>query len=154
MLGQFKIRFGKHPNVVQFDEGKEFHNVGVKTLLSDKDITYFSSKSTKKAAVVERFNRTLKTRMWKYFYHTKTKKWITALPDFVTAYNMTKHRTTKMKPHADVNKTNEHTVWLTLYGKPGLIGPPKFKVGDSVHVISYKTLSKVTKLTFWKKLMK
>ena len=136
VLGQFKTRFGKYPNAVQFDEGKEFHNVGVKKVQSDKDITYFSSKSTKKAAVVERFNRTLKTRI----YHTKTKKWITALPDFVTTYNMTKRSTTKMKP-ADVNKTNEHTVWLTLYGKlQGVIAPRKFKVGDSVRVISYKTI--------------
>ena len=33
LLVQFKARFGKHPNIAQFDEGKEFYNVGVKALL-------------------------------------------------------------------------------------------------------------------------
>ena len=29
LLDNFKTRFGKYPNVAQFDEGKEFYNVGV-----------------------------------------------------------------------------------------------------------------------------
>ena len=33
LLENFKRRFGKYPNVVQFDEGKEFYNVGVRDLL-------------------------------------------------------------------------------------------------------------------------
>ena len=32
LLGTFKTRFGKYPNVAQFDEGKEFYNVGVREL--------------------------------------------------------------------------------------------------------------------------
>ena len=67
LLENFKKRFGKYPKVVQFDEGKEFCNVGVRDLLKSRDVDYFSTKSDKKAAVVERFNRTLKTTMWKYF---------------------------------------------------------------------------------------
>ena len=61
LLEEFKIGFGKYPNVVQFDDGKEFYNVGVKRLLEGKEIKYFLTKSDKKAAMVERFNRTLKT---------------------------------------------------------------------------------------------
>ena len=30
LLEKFKERFGKYPNFVQFDEGKEFYNVGVR----------------------------------------------------------------------------------------------------------------------------
>ena len=59
LLENFKERFGKYPNVIQFDEGKEFYNVGVRDLLKSHDVNYFSSKSEKKAAIVERFNRTL-----------------------------------------------------------------------------------------------
>ncbi len=33
LLEEFKERFGKYPNVAQFDEGKEFYNVGVRDLL-------------------------------------------------------------------------------------------------------------------------
>ena len=63
LLEEFKIGYNKYPNVVQFDEGKEFYNVGVKTLLENKKIKYFSTKFDKKAVIVKRFNRTLKTMM-------------------------------------------------------------------------------------------
>ena len=54
LLENFKRRFGKYPNVVQFDEGKEFYNVGVRNLLKSLDVNYFSTQSDKKAAIVER----------------------------------------------------------------------------------------------------
>ena len=60
LLESFKKSFGKYPNVVQFDEGKESYNVGVRNLLKSHDVNYFSTQSDKKAAIVERFNRTLK----------------------------------------------------------------------------------------------
>ena len=58
LLKQFKERFGKYPKVAQFDEGKEFYNVGVKNLLKENNVEYFSTSfGSKKAAIVERFNR-------------------------------------------------------------------------------------------------
>ena len=63
LLRQFKQRFGNYPKLEQFDDGKDFYNVGVKSSLEKVDIKYFSTKSDKKAAVVKRFNRTLKTAM-------------------------------------------------------------------------------------------
>ena len=48
----------------------------LKNLFKEKDIEYFSTDSDKKASIVERFNRTLKTRMWKYFTTHKTRRWI------------------------------------------------------------------------------
>ena len=77
-VGNFKRRFGKYPDVVQFDEGKEFDNVGIRNLLKSHDVNYFSTQSDKKAAIVERFNRTLKTMMWKYFYSKGTYNWVEA----------------------------------------------------------------------------
>ena len=139
LLNQFKQRFDKHPNVVQFDDGKEFYNVGVKTLLEDNNIKYFSTQSDKKASIVERFNRTLKTMMWKYFYSTGTNNWVDVLNDLVENYNNTKH-SILMKP-ADVNKTNEYQVWITLFGDDvGELPLPKFRVGDKVRVSKYKSI--------------
>ena len=91
LLEKFKERFGKYPKVVQFDEEKEFYNVGVKSLLKDHDVESFSSQSNKKAAIVERFNRTLKTMMWKYFYAENTENWFDVLDKLVENYNNTKH---------------------------------------------------------------
>ncbi len=53
LLEEFKERFGKYPNVAQFDEGKEFYNVGVRDLLTKNNIKYFSTNSERKAAIVE-----------------------------------------------------------------------------------------------------
>ena len=114
-LKQFKERFGKYPKVAQFDEGKEFYNVGVKELLKKHNVGYFSTNSDRKAAIVERFNRTLKTAMWKYFYRKGTYNWVDILDELTNNYNQTKHSSILMKP-ADVNKSNKDQVWLTLYG--------------------------------------
>ena len=67
LLGTFKTKFGKYPNVDQFDKGKEFYNVGVRELLKSHNVHYFSTQSEKKAAIVERLNRTLETKMERYF---------------------------------------------------------------------------------------
>ena len=139
LLENFKKRFDKYPNVIQFDEGKEFYNVGVRDLLKSRDVNYFSSKPEKKAAIVERFNRTLKTAMWKYFYSKRTYNWVDVLDKLVENYSDTKHGTIHMKPK-DVNKTNENKVWITLYGSHfGELPLPKFRIGDTVRVSKYKS---------------
>ena len=140
LLENFKRRFGKYPNVIQFDEGKEFYNVGVRNLLKSYDLNYFSTQSDKKAAIVERFNRTLKTMMWKYFYARGTYNWVDALDQLTGNYNNTKHGSILMKPK-DVNKTNENLVWVTLYGSPlGKLPLQKFRVVDTVRVSRYKSI--------------
>ena len=140
LLDNFKTRFGKYPNVAQFDEGKEFYNIGVRYLLKSHNLDYFSTKSDKKAAIVERFNRTLKTMMWKYFYSKGTYNWIDVLDGLTKNYNNTKHSSIHKKPK-DVNKTNENMVWITLYGSPmGEFSLPKFRTGDTVRVSKYKSI--------------
>ncbi|CAB3998073.1 uncharacterized transposon-derived [Paramuricea clavata] len=143
VLIQFKERFGRYLKTAQFDDRKEFYNVGVKTLLKDHDVHYFSTRTFRKAALVERFNRTLKTRMWKYFTENRTKVWVDILPALARSYNNSTRRTIGMKP-ADVNEENKDEVWTRIYGYPLSSFPdPKFKVGDHVRVeIKHKTFEK------------
>ena len=132
MLTKFKERFGKYPKMIQFDEGKEFYNVGVKSLLRDAyNIKYFSSYSNKKAAIVERFNRTLKTIMWKYFDANQTHEWLDVLNSLVKNYNKNLNQGIGMKP-IDVNQENKHEIWIKLFGQPSGEIKPKFKIGDTV----------------------
>jgi hypothetical protein len=42
LLGQFKGHFAVYPKLAQFDDGKEFSNVGVKSLLEKLGVRYFS----------------------------------------------------------------------------------------------------------------
>ena len=142
LLERFKERFGKYPNVAQFDEGKEFYNVGVKELLKEHNVQYFTTNSDRKAAIVERLNRTLKTSMWKYFYSKGTYKWVEILDELVNDYNQTEHSSILIKP-ADINKSNKDQVWITLYGYPlGDLPLPKFRIGDTVRISKYKNISK------------
>ena len=138
MLTKYKKRFGLYPKLIQFDEGKEFYNVGVKSLLRDAySVKYFSSYSERKAAIVERFNRSLKRMMWKYFDSNDTHHWLDILDSLVKNYNNTKHRGIEMKP-VDVNESNKKEVWIRLFGNPiGDIPSPKFKVGDLVRISKY-----------------
>ena len=107
---QFKSWFGRYRNVAQFDDGKEFYNVGVKLLLEKHNIKYFSTQSDKKAAIVETFNRTLKTMMWKYFYSKGTHNCLTSCIDLVT--NNNKNKTQYNTHEACQRKQNQRTASL------------------------------------------
>ncbi len=130
------------PVKIQFDDGKEFYNSHFKELLETNNIEWFSTFSDKKAAVVERFNRTLKTRMWKYFTAKETEKWVNILDDLVTGYNSTFHSSIGMKPIDARKDENSETVWYNLYGAflSNEFGQPRFKVGSNVRITKYKTI--------------
>ena len=134
---------GRHPRFLQTDQGKEFENKHVVNFLRDShDIVQFSVKSAYKAAMVERLNRTLKARMWRYFTHNGTRRWIDILPNLMDAYNRSKHRVLGRAP-IEVTPTNEMQVWQHLYGKkkkPSLRKKTKFKVGDTVRLSKVKSV--------------
>ena len=140
LLEKFNDRFGRYPKTAQFDDGKEFYNVGVKDLLKSHDVNYFSTTSSSKAAVVERFNRTLKTSMWKYFYANGSYKWIDVLDDLTRNYKQTKHSVILMKPFL-VNKTNKDEVWITLFGyELNEFPKSRFSLNETVRISKYKNI--------------
>ena len=47
-----------------------------------------------KPSIVERFQRTLKSRMWKYFTHHRTLRYLDVLQKLVHGYNQAYHRNT------------------------------------------------------------
>ena len=140
LLKEFNGRFGRYPKTAQFDDGKEFYNVGVKELLKSYDVSYFSTNSSRKAAIVERYNRTLKTSMWKYFYANGSYKWIDILNELTSNYNQTKHSSILIKP-ADVNESNKDDVWIMLFGYGlGEYPKPKFSLKETVRISKYKNI--------------
>ena len=78
------------PKTLQTDQGLEFLNKSVQALLKKHGIHHFSTHNAEtKASIVERFNRTLKTRMWRYFTKHQTWRYIDVLQDLVQSYNNT-----------------------------------------------------------------
>ena len=125
------------PTTLQTDKGLEFLNRSVRRLLKEHGVHHFSTHNEEtKASIVERFNKTLKTRMWRYFTKYQTVRYIDALQDFVQSYNDTYHRSIGMAP-SQVNATNQEEVWQRLYGHDGK-GVPKFKVDDRVRISKAK----------------
>ena len=141
---------GRIPERIQTDQGKEFENVHVSRLMDQYHIEMFSVKSAYKAAMVERFNRTIKTKLWRYFTARNTYKWIDVLPSFMEGYNNSYHRSIKMKP-ADVNPENAMEVWLRLYGSlPRHVrADDKISVGDRVRISKVKSIFEKGYLPNW-----
>ena len=57
----------RRPLRVQTDQGKEFYNRGVQAWFKKQGSHHFSTYGDSKASVVERWHRTLKQRMYRYF---------------------------------------------------------------------------------------
>lgn len=131
-----------HPiNNLHVDNGKEFYNKPMQTMLVKQKVKLYSTFTTKKAAICERFNRTLKNKMWKTFSFRGSHKWIDILQSLVDEYNNTRHRTIKMKPN-DVNRSDETPLLNSVYKlkNPTINLKMKFKIGSFVRVSKYKHL--------------
>jgi transposase InsO family protein len=144
ILKAFKLFFkiNKVPFKKLFtDFGKEFWNADVQTLLKRKGITHYRTFTEIKAGIIERFNRTLETRLERYFTFANHHRYIDVLPQLVYSYNHTRHSSTLFPP-ALVNEKNEDQVWKNLYSKyyEQPIGKPVFKIGDKVLLSRIKKL--------------
>ena len=122
-------------NMLQTDKGTEWLNAKFQTLLRSHGIKFYTSENDDiKAAVIERFNRTLKSKMWRYFTYKNTRRFLDVLPDLIHSYNNTYHRSIGMKP-ANVNSSNEQIVREKLYPlKPKSKLKWKLMIGDKVRI--------------------
>ena len=78
------------PNTLQTDKGTEFLNRSLQKLLKEHGVHHFATHNEEtKASIVERFNRTLKTRMWRYFTKTQSVRYVDVLQAFMRSYNDT-----------------------------------------------------------------
>ena len=123
----------RSPTNVQTDMGSEFTNRAFKAELKKRDIHFYVTYSENKAAVVERFNRTLKSRMWRYFTHNNTYKYVDVLQQLIDGYNASHHRGVGMPPKK-VNSSNQLKIWTKFYSER--VGKKRFKfaVGDKVRI--------------------
>ena len=73
------------------DKGCKFYNKDVRKL-----VELYSSENEEKSCVIERFNRTIKDKMFNYFTATSTRKYIDVLDKLADQYNNTVHSSIKM----------------------------------------------------------
>jgi hypothetical protein len=132
----------------QTDQGTEWFNKHVNKLMKLYSINHYHSFSELKASIVERLNRTLKTKMYKLFTARGSYEWVGILPSIVGSYNNTKHRTIGMKPK-DVRNKHVKEILKRINNVKNIRKKTKFQVGDSVRISKAKRVFKKGYLPNW-----
>lgn len=124
------------PHKIYSDSGVEFQ--------AKKMLEYFKQKDILKrvmysphlhAGVVERANKTIKLRLYKYFSQNNTTRWLEAIYKIVDGINNSVSRTIGMTPN-QVTYENAQQLWARLYkeDEPPETGRNKFSRGDIVRI--------------------
>lgn len=141
------------PTHLQSDKGTEFVSKDVRQYFKSKNINYYTTNNPDiKASIVERFQRTLKSKMWRYFTCKNTYTYINILQDLLYSYNHSFHSSIKMCPF-EVNSNNIMKVWNNLYGKLNSklnkAQKAQFSTGDYVRITKYKHIFQKGYETNW-----
>ena len=136
-MNAFKTIFkeGRKPTYLWTDKCEEYYNKNLKELLDKHNITLYSTENEEKSSVFERWNKTMKQKMWKQFTVQGNTQYLDMLPKLVKQYNSTKHSSTKMTTVEVSKKKNEGIVYFNLCSdmKPSSL-KPKFKIGDKIRI--------------------
>jgi len=132
-------RSNQKPEKLQTDAGTEFLNKQFQKYLTENNISHFTVTSEIKCSMVERFIRTIMSKIRRYMTHKNTQKFVHLLPKFETLYNSTFHSSIKMAPQ-QVERSNEQQVYRNLYGYESAPSEKKskFKIGDHVRISKIK----------------
>ena len=128
------------PKSIFFDKGTEFKNKLVRSFLEKENIKIIHPFSETKAALVERFNRTIQDLIYRYLTENETFRYIDVLKKLLETYNNRGHRTLKYltpnQAELDINQTkvlnalNEHYTKFVLLNKKN----SKYSVWQTVRI--------------------
>jgi hypothetical protein len=129
----------QRPVWVRTDRGKEFVNRTFQDMLKREGIQFQVCRNPDvKCSVVERAQRTIREKLYKYFTYKNTHRYIDVLAKFVRAYNDTTHTTTCMAP-SKVRDTDVLTIWKRVVNaKRRRIATAKFREGQHVRISKEK----------------
>ena len=127
---------------IQADQGREFWNKQVKALLRKHNINLYHSYNKEiKAAMVERFQRTLKTRLWKLFTINGSYRYLGILQGVADDYDNTPHSGIgNRKPNSIKTKRTEKELLQTVYNRIKTFTKGKFSIGDFVRIADHRGL--------------
>ena len=135
------------PRHIQTDLGKEFYNSHVPAYLKKHKIIHYTLNSQFKAALVERFNRTLREKFNRYFTYSGQKVWYKILPSIIDTYNKTKHKGIfNMRP-IDITPSTEMDLWHMQEDES--TGQLRKKTKD-IPLLNYVRISKIVNSPFKK----
>lgn len=128
----------RKPVICSFDAGREFTGTDFQKMLKKHKIYSFVSTSDMKCSVIERWNKTLKSKMWKWFTYSNSFRWIDELDNLVSSYNNSVHRTIGYKP-SEVTSDMEPIIAKRIQNNAKRKKRPfKFEIDDRVRLSKYK----------------
>lgn len=129
-------KMDKTPIKINADDGSEWKGI-FGQFLKKNNIDLYHTYSEFHSSIVERFHRTLKDMINKYFTEHQTHRYIDNLQTFINTYNNKKHSTLKMSPNEASKPENYNLAFDNQYGKQEFISQKSdaiFKVGDFVRI--------------------
>lgn len=131
---------GRTPRNLHTDQGLEFFNVNFQKLMKQKNINHYHTYSHLKASIVERFQRTFKTKLYKDMAYRSSHNWVKNFQHIIDVYNKTPHRGIGgLKPN-EVTKSKEKLLLKTVYNSPKLYIKPKYEKGMFVRLAKYRRI--------------
>lgn len=123
------------PQKIEADLGTEFWNKKTLAIVKKYKIQIFTVHSDFKGAIIERFNRTQKNKLFRLFTSSGSHVWINDIDVITRTYNKTYHRSIGTSPSM-VTKDTEKTVRKKLYPEIQNIRKiAKYKIGDTVRLL-------------------
>lgn len=127
------------PKHIFTDKGMEFEAKEMHAYFKEKNILKYVTQSPDvKASIAERFMRTIKNRLYRYFTEEQTLRWIEPIEKIAHGINMTVNRTIGMRP-MDVNIGNANELWQKMYANTTRSKDKfRYKKGDTVQISKQK----------------
>lgn len=134
-LADIFLEAGATPSNIYMDNGSEWKG-DTAALLKKHKVGVFIGRGPNKAAVIERWNKTLLQRLYKFMAFKHTRRWAPLLPTVVKNYNSSPHTTLGRAPNS-ITFDNQASFYKAYYHpkyKRLSSGAAKadFKVGDQV----------------------
>lgn len=129
---------GRKCEILRSDRGAEYTNGVVRAYLRELGVKQIFAYNELHANYIERWNRTMENKLYKYFYEHQTLRYVDVLDDMVASYNATIHSTINMAPR-DVTDANSREIYERVYmpivkGAASARPKHKFSVGDKVRL--------------------
>ena len=131
----------RRPIYIQSDKGKEFTNQSFQSFLKRKKILFRAARNPEvKASIAERFIRTIREKMFRYFTYSGSKRYIDILQALINSYNASYHNTIKTTP-ASVTLENASKIRKIMTERVKKIPDraAKYSCGDLVRISIQKT---------------
>lgn len=134
------------PCRLQTDKGREFLGLSFQRMLNNGNIYHFVTEQDLKAQIVERFNRTFKEKLTKYFRATGSKNYVNVLRTIVKTYNNTPHSGIAYFAPSKVTLKNQKKIHRLQFAKylAEKPSPHKFKEDDTVRLCVFRKTFKRT----------